>query len=134
MKQTELYFGTKPIRHVDKSLPFYGADDSKSPTRSTVPLFSLLKHGGEIWTSIAAELTDEPDSMEAYLEFQVRSPSGKGKPSHADLMLLTRGHAVAIEAKWTEPRYKTVSKWLLPFGTGRLARFRYSSTIAKLLI
>jgi hypothetical protein len=46
------------------------------------------------------------------LEFQVRSPQGKGNPSHTDLMMLTREHAVAVEAKWTEPRYQTVSKWL----------------------
>src|SRR5258708_4753147 len=27
-------------------------------------------------------------------------------------MLLTCEHAVAVEAKWTEPRYETVSEWL----------------------
>jgi hypothetical protein len=111
MKDTELYFGTKPLRQVDESLPFYGADEFKSPTRSTVPLLSLLKHGGAVWKCIADELTDDASSIRAHLEFQVQSPGGRGKPSHTDLMLLAGEHTVAIEAKWTEPRYEIVGKW-----------------------
>lgn len=37
---------------------------------------------------------------------------GMGKASHTDVMAKTNGAALAIEAKWTEPRYKTVAAWL----------------------
>lgn len=112
MNHFELNFGTNPIRQVDDALALYALDEFQSPTRSTVPLLSLLKHGGEVWKRIAEELTGTPGSIEAHLEFQVKPPRGRGKPSCTDLMLLTSKHAVAIEAKWTEPSYETVSTWL----------------------
>jgi hypothetical protein len=33
---------------------------------------------------------------------------GKGTASHAKLMMTTGERALAVEAKWTEPRYETI--------------------------
>jgi hypothetical protein len=47
-----------------------------------------------------------------HFEFTVQPPKGQGKPSHTDLMIQSGSRCLAIEAKWTEPIYKTVSAWL----------------------
>lgn len=109
--QFEWYFGTKHIHDIDEALAHYGDDEFKSPTRSTVPLLSLLKHGGEVWKAIVSSLISSNEKLEAHLEHQVKSPRGSGTPSHTDLMLLGTHEAVAIEAKWTEPRYPDVRTW-----------------------
>jgi hypothetical protein len=49
---------------------------------------------------------------EAFLEYPVSPPTGRGKASHTDLMLKSRTSALAIEAKWTEPMYESVERWL----------------------
>ena len=46
-----------------------------------------------------------------FLEYTVRSPKGESV-SHTDVMLKSGPNALAIEAKWTEPMYKTVGRWL----------------------
>ncbi|MFZ0951418.1 MAG: hypothetical protein WAN17_04075 [Candidatus Sulfotelmatobacter sp.] len=43
----------------------------------------------------------------------MKSPQGRGKASHTDVMLIQGDRAVAFEAKWTEPQYDQVSKWLV---------------------
>ncbi|HUN86761.1 MAG TPA: hypothetical protein VMU48_20440 [Terracidiphilus sp.] len=107
------YFGNRRIDSVGDALPLYGRDEFASVTRSTVPLLSLIKGGGEIWASLVRDLMNHSEGdMEAHLEYQVRSPKGRGKPSHTDLMLFAGDHAVAIEGKWTEPRYPTVTEWV----------------------
>lgn len=45
-------------------------------------------------------------------ERKVPSPRGEGLPSQTDVMVLFDQVALAIEAKWTEPRYETVAKRL----------------------
>jgi len=46
-----------------------------------------------------------------HLEYTAKSPMGKGKASHTDLMVRETRRTLAIEAKWTEPQYETVAKW-----------------------
>lgn len=102
----KLYFDKQPVASYDDLLLHYKASEFESPARSTVPLLSLLKHGGEVLKSIVQDFT------EAHLEFCVDPVLGVGKPSHTDVMLLHGDQSLAIEAKWTEPRYATVGEWL----------------------
>ena len=53
-----------------------------------------------------------PDDYDLFLEYTVRPPQGRGKASHTDVMLRSGPRSLAIEAKWTEPMYETVKKWL----------------------
>ena len=108
-----LFFNQKPVAHVDDALDLYKRSEFASATRSTVPLVSLLKHGGDVWASIVKELSAADRSGELHLEFTVKSPRGRGKASHTDIMLIHGDRAIAFEAKWTEPQYDRVSKWLV---------------------
>jgi hypothetical protein len=108
----EWFFDRKSVSNLDAVLPLYKASELGSPTRSTVPLFSLLKHGNGLWNSVVNELITPCINLKGHLEFTVNPQDGKGTPSHTDLMLTNGINAVAFEAKWTEPRYETVREWL----------------------
>jgi hypothetical protein len=85
----------------------------KSPSRSTVPLLAY-------WSTLDGRLAEFCDALELTVpsdpslifEYTVVPSRGKGKASHTDLMILSSALAVAVEAKFTEPRYPTVAKWL----------------------
>jgi len=102
----KLYFDRQAVASCDDLLSLYKASEFESPTRSTVPLFSLVKYGGEIWSSISQNCS------EAHFEFCVEPVQGRGMPSHTDVMLKDGLRSVALEAKWTEPRYDAVRAWL----------------------
>lgn len=108
----KLFFDRDPVTHFDELIRGYAPNEFASPTRSTVSLLSLLKHGGAVWSGIAGALVGGSSAVEAHVEYTVRPPQGSGKPSHTDVMLIAAGHACALEAKWTEPRYETVGEWL----------------------
>jgi hypothetical protein len=84
-----------------------------SPTRSTLPLL-------DYWREPEARLHDLGKALgwpllpsaDLTFEFQVPVREGRGKPSFTDLMIVTPDCALAIEAKYTEPRYETVHEWL----------------------
>ena len=52
------------------------------------------------------------DRVDLHFEYAVPVQRGRGKPSYTDLMILGDDVAVAIEAKFTEPRYESVGTWL----------------------
>ncbi|MGA3371372.1 MAG: hypothetical protein ABSC48_06370 [Terracidiphilus sp.] len=113
----KIFFDQKEISCLDDALDRikdkqgYDSDEFESSTCSTVPLISLLKHGGKVWSSIVGEFAG--NSCEAHLEYEVKPPQGNSKaPSHTDVMLIDGSRAIAIEAKWTEPRYEEVGEWL----------------------
>lgn len=97
----------------DTLIDAYPDQEFDSPTRSTIPLL-------EYWRSPeqrVRELTTAlgllvPPRVQLNFEHKVRPPRGRGNSSHTDLMVSSPGLAIAIEAKWTEPRYKTVGDWL----------------------
>ena len=102
-----MLFDRTPVRDLAELAPFYGADEFASPFRSTVPLLALFKDGAPRLTSLLAEL-GMPNDASLHFEYRVDSPRGKGRPSQTDLMVLSGDRSLAIEAKWTEPRYETV--------------------------
>ena len=97
----------------DALLDSYSDQEFASPTRSTLPLL-------EYWQSPEPrirELTEAfglvpPARVQLNFEHKVSPPRGTGGPSCTDLMVTSPDLAIAIEAKWTEPRYKTVRDWL----------------------
>ena len=115
------YFGTpNAINRVADSIPFYGGGEFESPTRSTVPLLSLLIQAPGKFTEMIGSL-GMPGDSDLYLEYTVPPPRGQGNPSHTDVMVRSGDDALAIEAKWTEPLSETVEKWLSR-GTNRANR------------
>jgi len=110
--EMNFFFDRQPLTSLDQAVEQYKEEEFASPTRSTVPLLSFLKHGGAIWKSMLRHLGVPDCSVEAHLEFTVPPPRGRGTASHTDVMLIAGDHAVAIETKWTEPRYDEVGVWL----------------------
>jgi hypothetical protein len=100
-----------PLGSVDEVLEKFAKKEFQSPYRSTVALLSWLKHEPESVLTLLRELGSK-DSVELFIEYKVPPQNGRGNASHTDLMVLSGDVAIAIEAKWTEPRYKTVKKWL----------------------
>ncbi|MEW5734614.1 MAG: hypothetical protein AB1921_07150 [Thermodesulfobacteriota bacterium] len=101
----------KPISSVDVAVSNYSEKEFRSPMRSTVPLLSWLKHEEPAVRRLLLDLGMPADSS-MYLEYQVPVQKGKGVASHTDLMVRSSDCSLAVEAKWTEPRYETVRAWL----------------------
>jgi len=89
----------------------YGSKEFESPTRSTIPMLSLLLHSRDTFNEIVRQL-GMPAEHDLFLEYPVSPLKGQGPPSQTDVMLKSDLGALAIEAKWTEPMYETVDKWL----------------------
>lgn len=88
-------------------------DVLNSPRRSVVPLLEFCRDPTVMLTALE-RATGVPlaDATDVMFEYAVTVRKGTGKPSFTDLLILTPGAAVGIEAKYTEPEYESVSKWL----------------------
>jgi hypothetical protein len=106
-----LFFNRDLIPAVDDAVAKYKVSEFKSPTRSTVPLLSWLKHDMQMVNSVLAAL-EMPGGYDLHLEYKIKNQKGKGPASQTDLMVLQSSNSLAIEVKWTEPRYDTVDVWL----------------------
>jgi hypothetical protein len=106
------FFDRRPLTSLDEALNHYEPGEFQSPTRSTIMLLSLLKYRGEVWRRLEDHIATSEQTCEAHLEFRVDPKKGTGKASHTDAMLISGDRAIAIEAKWTEPRYEQVAVWL----------------------
>ena len=97
-----------------RDLPgFYSDHDLATPTRSTVPLLcycmpDLRRIGG-----LVDQLRGRCNDFHLFFEFPTPSINTRAKSSFTDLgiVLVPRG-GIAIEAKWTEPAYETIQKWI----------------------
>lgn len=116
----KLYFDRKSIKSIDCSIEEYDKtcnngikkrSEFASPYRSTVPLLTFLKHE-QIMLEEILETLGMPNNSGLYIEYKVNPKKGKGNASHTDLMVISDDSTLAIEAKWTEPRYDIVSEWL----------------------
>lgn len=94
-------------------LECYGDQEFDSPTRSTIPLLAYWRNPRQRVHELSRVL-EFPFSDQISLDFEhpVEVQRGRGKPSFTDLMLTSGDIALAIEAKWTEPRYEDVSTWI----------------------
>jgi hypothetical protein len=107
----KLFYDKTAITTMDDARSHYAADEFASPMRSTVASLSWLKHEISALDSLLKEL-EMPEVCDLHLEYKVNPPKGDGEASHTDLMIISGVSSLAVEAKWTEPRYETVDKWL----------------------
>jgi hypothetical protein len=104
--QPPLFFNLTEVGSIEELLLEFPPRAFASPFRSTVPLVSLVKDDWPILGLIADSVGMRPSGI--HFEFQVAPPGVDGNPSQTDAMLLSDQCAIAVEAKWTEPRYETV--------------------------
>jgi hypothetical protein len=116
----EWFYNRMPVAGADDLIRACGASALSSPFRSTVPLLSVLKYDQDaLLDQVTLMLGGAAEAL--HLEFTVAPPKGRGKASHTDAMVFTKRRALAIEAKWTEPRYPDVASWLAQGGENRAA-------------
>lgn len=108
----QLYFDRQAIKDFADLVSRYAKREFQSPLRSTVPLLSMVRDG---WPRIEEVLTacHLPTDSNLHFEYRVDSLLGVGIPSHTDVMVRSGDDQLALECKWTEPRYETVGKWML---------------------
>jgi hypothetical protein len=97
-----------------QALPGYYSDhDLAKPTRSTVPLLCYCMPDLRRIGSLVDQLRGRCKDFDLFFEFPTPSINTKAKSSFTDLgiALVPRG-GIAIEAKWTEPAYATIQKWI----------------------
>ena len=106
-------FNSGEVADFPKLVDSYSEHELASPRRSTVPLLAFWAHAGARFRELAAHVGLDPsEPVEFCFELPVPVQQGKGKASFTNLMILSSSFAVAIEAKYTEPPYETVKKWL----------------------
>ena len=112
--QTEWAFKGGGLGGHDALLDRYLDEEFNSPTRSTIPLLEYWRSPEQRIRELNSALgLPVPPRVQLNFEHTVCPPRGLGKPSHTDLMAISLPElAIAIEAKWTEPRYQIVGKWL----------------------
>lgn len=105
-----LFLDTVPCRSFEELIAKLPDDAVASPRRSTIPLIAYWRQRDALATLGLAT----SDRVELRFEHPTPVRRGKGKASYTDLMIISDAIAVAIEAKFTEPRYETVAEWLGP--------------------
>ncbi len=84
-----------------------------SPRRSVVPLLDFWRTPETRLEQLSKLLDlDLNSASDLAFEYTVPVRQGRGKSSCTDLMILGPEAAIAVEAKYTEPRYETVESWL----------------------
>jgi hypothetical protein len=105
----DLFFDREAVPNFTSLCKKFTGNALRSPFRSTVPLLSLIGHNPKQWNSLMTKI-DAPADSPVHLEFCVASPIASGNPSQTDALVTASSGAWAIEAKWTEQRYESVSK------------------------
>lgn len=108
-----LFFDTKPARGFNDLLPMFEGGAFSSPFRSTVPLVALVKDAWPVMHEILA-ICGVNGELSLHFERRVESAKGSGRPSQIDAMVVSELIGVAVEAKWTEPRYPNVARRMVP--------------------
>ncbi len=81
------------------------------PTRSSIPVLAFWKRA-IAFEEVCRELQIDPHGpTQICFEYPVPSADTRSKSSFTDVMCLTDDYAVAVEGKWTEPRYERVARW-----------------------
>ena len=80
---------------------------ARIPTRSNWRDPEVRLHA--LWEQLRIR---QPGDTDMHFEHEVPVQRGRGRSSFTDLMIFANDVAVAIEAKFTEPRYESVATWL----------------------
>jgi hypothetical protein len=103
----------REVRSLEELVKELGRDAVASPRRSTVSLADYWRAPEERLRDLWEQLhVRQPGATEMHFEYEVPVQRGRGKSSFTDLMIVADDIAVAIEAKFTEPRYESVATWL----------------------
>jgi hypothetical protein len=124
-----LYFDRKQVGSFRELLALYPRRAFASPYRSTIPLLALVKDAWPVFIEIADTCGSNND-IRVHFEFKVKAPGVKGNPSHTDAMVLSPVSALALEAKWTEPRYESVTERLRSPVAGYARRNKHKEPLA----
>lgn len=103
-----LFFDKEETRDFPTLLAKFGMGALASPYRSTVPLLALIKDAAPLFQRVASACGCAGE-LSVHLEYQVAVPGVEGNPSQTDAMVVSPACTLALEAKWTEPRYETVA-------------------------
>lgn len=103
-----LFFDKEETRDFPTLLAKFGMGALASPYRSTVPLLALVKDDAPLFKRIA-NACGCAGELSVHFEYQVAVPGVEGNPSQTDAMVVSPACTLALEAKWTEPRYETVA-------------------------
>src|SRR5690349_11822837 len=93
----QLHFDRDAISSLPQLLERYSEDEFASPTRSTVPLVSLINWDWPVMARLLQECGFGSDAA-VHFEWKVDSPRVGIRASQTDLMILTSRESVAIEA------------------------------------
>ena len=94
---------------MSEEIPDY---EFKNLTRSTLPLLAWWKNKAAALALIGEKCGfDDLTDASVSFEFPTLSAGPHDKASYTDVMVESLSTAIAIEGKWTEPRYETVAKW-----------------------
>jgi len=153
MSLSRYCYDTQPVPDFAALCERFAGRPLQSPWRSTVPLLSLVEHSRQQWSALL-ESWGAPADSPVHFEYCVASPKPGGNPSQTDALLMSESKVWAIEAKWTEPRYETVSmrlrkpesdgadprvtvngwlKHLQPFASGRLQLDDFGDIVYQVL-
>lgn len=123
MSKPSYYYGRPPRRDarcVDVIEAFSERESLKSARTSSLPLVQFWNDDEKLPERVTGiskacnklEILSEESTL--CFEYAVPVGKGKGKASMTDLMIITRNHAIAIEAKFTEckNKYETIDDWL----------------------
>ena len=107
-----IHFGNPDtIKSIADAVPRYARKEFGTPTRSTIPLLTLLQNNAALFNEIVVTKIGFPPGYDFFLEYTVGPFNGRGTASHSDVMLKSDDRAFAIEAKWTEPMYAKIRDW-----------------------
>lgn len=85
--------------------------DLHTITRSTIPLLAWWRDNAQEKLLLGTDLSNAIARFEYAVSARCASCCGRGKPSMTDVMVLLDDQAIAIEAKYTEPKYESVDSW-----------------------
>jgi hypothetical protein len=122
----------RDVRSFDDLIRYLPADVFASPRRSTIPLLEYWRTSCNRLDGFWHRIDCPPAAVsELHFEYEVPVRAGHGKPSYTDLMILSDEIAVGIEAKFTEPAYDSVAKWLMrkPADNGRDSQLKNEERI-----
>jgi hypothetical protein len=110
---TELSVNGRQVDSFESLVSELGSDAFASPRRSTVPLVDYWRVPNPRLDQLSDWLgVPRNEDSALHFEYEVPVRRGRGKSSFTDLMILRDDVAIAIEAKFTEPRYESVASWL----------------------